>query len=95
MNVARDVHLRRVRGLDGPPRGADLTAARVYVSDQAHFSIKRSLDTLGFSRDTLVVVPSDEHLRLQAAPVAAAMVGVFSSGRRSPAESASSGAGRL
>ena len=70
MNVARDVHLRRVRGLDGPPRGADLTAARVYVSDQAHFSIKRSLDTLGFPEGTLVKVPADERLRLQAAPVA-------------------------
>jgi aromatic-L-amino-acid decarboxylase len=73
LNVARDVHLRRLRDLDTPPRGGDLAGARVYVSDQAHFSIKRSLDTLGFSRDTLVVVPSDEHLRLQAAPVAAAI----------------------
>ena len=73
MNVARDVHLRRVRGLDHPPRGADLTAARVYVSDQAHFSIKRSLDTLGFPEGTLVKVASDEGLRLQAAPVAAAI----------------------
>ena len=73
MNVARDVHLRRVRGLEGPPRGADLTAARVYVSEQAHFSIKRSLDTLGFPEGTMVKVPADEMLRLQAAPVAAAI----------------------
>jgi aromatic-L-amino-acid decarboxylase len=73
MNLARDVHLRRVRGLDGPPRGTDLSAARVYVSDQAHFSIKRSLDTLGFPEGTLVKVPSDESLRLQAAPVAEAI----------------------
>ncbi len=73
MNVARDVHLRRVRGLDGPPRGADLDAARVYVSDQAHFSIKRSLDTLGFPEDTLVKVGTDEMLRLEAAPVAEAI----------------------
>jgi aromatic-L-amino-acid decarboxylase len=73
MNVARDIHLRRVRGLDGPPRGADLVGACVYVSDQAHFSLKRSLDTLGFPEDTLVKVPADDMLRLQAAPVAAAI----------------------
>jgi len=73
MNVARDVHLRHVRHLSAPPRGIDLTAARVYGSDQAHFSIKRSLDTLGFPEGTLVKVPSDERLRLRAAPVAAAI----------------------
>ena len=73
MIVARDVHLRRVRGLDGPPRGADLADARIYVSDQAHFSIKRSLDTLGFPEGTLVKVAADELLRLQAAPVAEAI----------------------
>ena len=49
------------------------TGARVYVSDQAHFSIARALDELGFPADTLVVVPSDERFRLQAAPVAAAI----------------------
>jgi aromatic-L-amino-acid decarboxylase len=73
MNLARDVHLRRMRGLDGPPRGTDLTAARVYVSDQAHFSLRRSLDTLGFPEGTLVRIPADGKLRLQAAPVAAAI----------------------
>jgi len=73
MNVARDIGLRRVRGLDHPPRGVDLTDARVYVSEQAHFSLKRSLDTLGFPEETLVKVPADEMLRLQAAPVARAI----------------------
>jgi aromatic-L-amino-acid decarboxylase len=73
MNVARDVHLRRVRDLDHPPRGSDLVAARVYVSDQAHFSIKRSLDTLGFPEGTLVKLPADERLRLQAEPAAEAI----------------------
>jgi glutamate/tyrosine decarboxylase-like PLP-dependent enzyme len=73
MNVARDVQLQRLRGLDAPPRGADLAGARVYVSDQAHFSIKRSLDTLGFPEDTLVRIAADERLRLQAAPVAQAI----------------------
>ena len=73
MLLARDLHLGRLRGLGGPPRGADLEGARVYVSDQAHFSIARALDELGFPSDTLVVVPSDERFRLQAAPVAAAI----------------------
>ena len=73
MNVARDVHLRRARGLDHPPRGGELEAARVYVSEQAHFSLKRSLDTLGFPEGTLVEVPADEMLRLQAEPVARAI----------------------
>jgi aromatic-L-amino-acid decarboxylase len=73
MNVARDIHLRRLRGTDHPPRGAELDGARVYVSDQAHFSLRRSLDTLGFPRDALVVLPSDEHLRLRADVVAAAV----------------------
>ena len=73
MNVARDVHLQRLRGLEVPPRGADLAGARVYVSDQAHFSIKRSLDTLGFPEGTLVKIAADGRLRLQASPVAQAI----------------------
>ena len=73
LTVVRDIHLRRVRDLDGPPRGADLAGVRVYVSDQAHFSIQRSLDTLGFPTDTLVPLPSDDRFRLQAAPVAEAV----------------------
>ncbi len=39
MTVARDVWLRELRGIAGAPRGADLEGVRVYVSDQAHFSI--------------------------------------------------------
>ena len=70
MLLARDLHLGRLRGLGRPPRGADLEGARVYVSDQAHFSIARALDELGFPAETLVVVPSDDDFRLQAAPVA-------------------------
>jgi glutamate/tyrosine decarboxylase-like PLP-dependent enzyme len=69
MNVVRDIHLRRLRALCRPPRGADLESVRVYVSDQAHFSIRRSLATLGFPDEALVVVPSDDGFRLQAAPV--------------------------
>jgi aromatic-L-amino-acid decarboxylase len=74
MTVARDVHLAALRGTAGaPPRGAALEGVRVYVSDQAHFSIRRALDVLGFPADTLVVLPSDDGFRLHAEPVAEAI----------------------
>ena len=73
MLLARDLRLGRLRGLGGPPRGSDLDGARVYVSDQAHFSIARALDELGFPADTLVVIESDDQFALQAEPVAAAI----------------------
>jgi glutamate/tyrosine decarboxylase-like PLP-dependent enzyme len=73
MTVARDVCLARLRRLDRSPRGRDLEDARVYVSDQAHFSIARALDVLGFPPETLHVVASDDGFRLQAEPVAAAI----------------------
>ncbi len=76
MTLARDVHLPLVRGADRaspPPRGHALENVRVYVSDQAHFSIARALDELGFPPATLVVVGSDDRYRLHAAPVAAAI----------------------
>jgi aromatic-L-amino-acid decarboxylase len=73
LTVARDVHLAKLRGLAAPPRGRDLEGARVYASDQAHFSIARALDLLGFPPDTLHVVPSDDGFRLRAGPVTAAI----------------------
>jgi len=73
LTVARDVHLSRLLGLDGPPRGGALERARVYASDQAHFSIARALDILGFPPETLRIVPSDERFRLHAEPVAEAI----------------------
>ena len=73
LTVARDVHLAALRGLEAPPRGRQLEGVRVYVSDQAHFSIARGLDLLGFSPETLRVLPSDERFRLHAGPVAAAV----------------------
>jgi glutamate/tyrosine decarboxylase-like PLP-dependent enzyme len=73
LTVARDMHLAKLLGLDAPPRGSALEAARVYASDQAHFSIARGLDLLGFPPETLRLVPSDDRLRLQAEPVAAAI----------------------
>jgi aromatic-L-amino-acid decarboxylase len=66
LTVARDIHLARLRGLDRPPRGRDLEGVRVYVSDQAHFSIARGLDELGFPDETLAILPSDERFRLTA-----------------------------
>ncbi len=73
MTVARDVWLPTVRGTVGAPRGAALEGARVYVSDQAHFSISRALGVLGFPDETLRVLPSDDRFRLEAAPVAEAI----------------------
>jgi len=45
----------------------------VYASDQAHFSIGRAIDVLGFPRDTLRVLPSDDAFRLRAEPVTRAV----------------------
>jgi aromatic-L-amino-acid decarboxylase len=68
--LVRDVHLRALTGASRAPRGAALEGVRVYASDQAHFSIARALDELGFPTETLVLVPADDAFRLHAAPVA-------------------------
>jgi glutamate/tyrosine decarboxylase-like PLP-dependent enzyme len=73
MALARDLHLGRIRGLDAPPRGRHLEGARVYTSDQTHFSIARALDELGFPVETLVVLPADDQFRLRGAPIAEAV----------------------
>jgi aromatic-L-amino-acid decarboxylase len=73
MTVARDRHLAKLLGSPEPPRAASLERARVYVSDQAHFSIARALDVLGFPPQSLRVLESDERFRLAASPVAAAI----------------------
>jgi glutamate/tyrosine decarboxylase-like PLP-dependent enzyme len=73
MTLARDLHLGKLRALDKPPRGANLDNARVYTSDQTHFSIARALDELGFPPETLVVLPADDGFHLRGAPVAAAV----------------------
>jgi aromatic-L-amino-acid decarboxylase len=71
LTLARDVHLRARLGR--APRGKDLEGVRVYASDQAHFSIARALDVLGFPAETLSLVESDDRFRLRGAPVAAAV----------------------
>ncbi len=73
LTVARDIHLPRLLGRSGPPRAAALDGVRVYASDQAHFSIARALDILGFPAETLHLVASDEAFRLHAGPVAEAV----------------------
>jgi glutamate/tyrosine decarboxylase-like PLP-dependent enzyme len=73
LTVARDLHLAGVLGLDHPPRGRELEGVRAYASDQAHFSISRALDELGFPTDTLHVVPADDSFRLRGAAVGAAI----------------------
>jgi glutamate/tyrosine decarboxylase-like PLP-dependent enzyme len=82
MALVRDVHLRRLAGLDRPPRGGALEGVRVYTGDQTHFSIARALDELGFPPETLVVVPTDDAFRLHAAPIAEAITADRAQGLR-------------
>jgi glutamate/tyrosine decarboxylase-like PLP-dependent enzyme len=71
--VARDAGLARALGAGEPPRAGDLEGVRVYASDQAHFSIERALDLLGFPPGTLRVLPSDDRYRLTPEAAAAAI----------------------
>jgi glutamate/tyrosine decarboxylase-like PLP-dependent enzyme len=73
MAIARDVHLMQMRGFDEPPRGRDLEGIRVYASDQAHFSIGRGLDLLGFPEQTLRIVASDPEFRMRGEATAQAI----------------------
>jgi aromatic-L-amino-acid decarboxylase len=73
LTVARDVRLTELLDLDAPPRGRALEGVRVYASDQAHFSIARALDVLGFPTATLRVLPSDDRFSLRPEPVATAI----------------------
>ena len=78
--LARDVRLRELRNLDRPPRGAALEGARVYVSDQGHFSVARALDELGFPAETLVTLPSDDRFRLRIDALAGAVASDHAAG---------------
>ncbi|HLB62368.1 MAG TPA: aspartate aminotransferase family protein [Actinomycetota bacterium] len=74
LTIARDLHLAKLIGSAEPPRGTALEGARLYASDQAHFSIARALDLLGFPPETLRTIPSDERFRLEADAVADAIL---------------------
>jgi glutamate/tyrosine decarboxylase-like PLP-dependent enzyme len=89
--VAREVHLRRLLAIEHGPRAADLEGARVYASDQTHFSVARGLDVLGFRPDALRVVASDDRFRLRPEPVAAAIEADRAEGRTPFAISAVAG----
>jgi aromatic-L-amino-acid decarboxylase len=82
LTLVRDVHLARLLGSTRPPRAAALEDVRIYASDQAHFSIGRSLAQLGFPDETLRLVPADAWFRLQAAPVADAIAADRAAGLR-------------
>jgi aromatic-L-amino-acid decarboxylase len=82
LTLARDVRLAQLLGPAAAPRGAALEGVRVYASDQAHFSIARALDVLGFPPATLHLVASDARFRLAAAPVAEAIAADRAAGLR-------------
>ncbi|MHB8398826.1 MAG: pyridoxal phosphate-dependent decarboxylase family protein [Candidatus Limnocylindrales bacterium] len=71
MTLARDIRLSTLRALSRPPRGRELEDVRIYTSDQAHFSIARAVDELGFPEATLRIVAADDDFRLRGATVAA------------------------
>ena len=81
MTIVRDRHLPVLLGLGHPPRGAELDGARVYVSDQAHFSFRRGLAILGLPPESLIVLPSDARFRLQADVVREAVARDRAAGR--------------
>jgi aromatic-L-amino-acid/L-tryptophan decarboxylase len=65
LKMARDRALgRRVRRLG--TAGPAARRLRVYASEEAHFSIKRSLDLLGLGEKALVLVPVDRGRRMRA-----------------------------
>jgi L-2,4-diaminobutyrate decarboxylase len=82
MAVARDAHLARLTSTASPPRAGDLCGTRVYGGEQAHFSIARAIDVLGFPAGTLNVVPSDATFHLRPEPLAAAIEQDLAAGLR-------------
>ena len=69
--VARQAHL------DGDMRGAV-----VYTSDQAHFAVSRGLRVLGFEREQLRVIPSDEAFRMSLPALKRAIADDLAAGKR-------------
>ena len=71
--VMRDVRLPELVG-DDRAASDGIALARVYASDQAHFSVRRALGLLGFRPECLVVLRSDERFRLDPELVHASVV---------------------
>lgn len=53
--------------------GGSLTGARIYFSDQTHYSVERALQVIGFRRENLRKLPSDSAFRLCLPELAAAV----------------------
>lgn len=67
LKVARDLRLRARHSDDSVRR------ARLYASEQAHFSLERSLDVLGFPPGALRRIPCDGRLRMRPEALAQAI----------------------
>lgn len=72
--------------------GAHDDDAILYCSDQTHSSVGRAARVLGFGPQQVRVVPSDQHFRLRADALRAAMITDLLAGRRPLAVVASAGA---
>ncbi len=77
---------REAIGLDIRARGMaardDLPVLRVYCSEHAHSSIDKAVIALGLGHDNLVKIPSDEHFRLRADALEAAIAADVARGFR-------------
>ena len=84
--MANLIGLMMAREAGGAPRSgvlrrkAALDRCRVYASDQAHFSVGRSLAVLGFPAEALRIVSTDDSLRLSGGPLREAVVDDLNSG---------------
>lgn len=67
LKIARDCAAAEIRSRGTATLGG---RARVYASDQCHFSIERSLDVLGLGRESLVRIEADANYRLPPAALA-------------------------
>uniref|UniRef100_UPI00099E5611 pyridoxal phosphate-dependent decarboxylase family protein n=1 Tax=Streptomyces specialis TaxID=498367 RepID=UPI00099E5611 len=73
--AGRRVEMTGVPGVPGVPEpsGAAAPRPRIFASDAAHFSVRRSAALLGLGEDAVVAVPTDSTLRMDPAALAAAL----------------------
>jgi len=78
MAAAREARLPEASelGLSGAPRG------RFYTSDQAHSSVDKAAMTLGFGREGVVRIPSDDQFRMRPDGLREAVLGDLEAGIR-------------